>query len=548
MAMAMMACQDDHIQEEVIDHHVDEIPSYVETSVYGVVHDENGRRLSGVQIQVGGRKSISDDHGVFNLSNVFINAKGGVVHAEKENYTNLNQLVFARRGGVHYIDLELGQYGEISTSVETQRHQDSYFEYHYSSETFLSDQEVYTGPIRFELHRIPLMDPEAAIKAPMPMLGESEDESIRFNPAELFFIEWQGDQNEVLDIAQDHEMTIHASVSSAQFDSSKPYYLYHWDVSAKKWNEKSRVYIENADYEISIDGSGWWMISSSSVIKKSQIQLRKDQSPIQFQKVDVVDAQNHLVYSSYSDDIGEVTIVSSPTDRAIINLMDWCGNVVFSETCEPGHFPNELNVPGDYYVWKSSMKSCSGLQADQSVMIIDPRGVHLPLRTNSNGEFMLLMNDCLQGDFFEMLAAYQGHNNKFNLSKTMILGGNQDSMWICENKQFGGYLKIDDIVMNIDSTLKCSVDTSELSMIFKFKSLGYDQSFEIDEITQDSIVGYAVGDMFNSGYQSYPIHFRILQIEEVGGSLIADFDGQVQFQGGLKDVSGRLNARIEFFR
>ena len=541
------SCTEDLIEEEIL--HVDRPgPSVlVESGCFGTTVDQRGNRLRDVVVRAGDDICISGPDGIFDLGNVFMHEDAQVLTAQSNQSAPYIRLLNAELGALYYEHFEFCDFRVISQSEQPGVHNDEHFTYKYTNGTFLQNRELYSGPIVFALHRYPLTGDDALVQAPIPLFDNWEGQNRLFQPVELFYMEWQGDSGQDLDIAQNHELQVSGTVSSAFFDSNGDYQFYYWSNEKKAWMHHPKMELINQTFEADIHRSTWWMIAETTNAEKYTLHLRNDQGPFAFQEIFINDSSGEKRGPFYTDARGQLALFLKPDQDYRVDLMDWCGKMMDALWIKTTQTNIHSEPSEDILLWKGNVMNCDGNAASNSLLVLDPRGERIPVRPDAAGYFSVALNNCPDAEIFTVEAHDGAQKNRLLFSKRLISSGNLDSLWICNQSGFGGHLDWRGKIISIDSSLSCEIKLNPMKIELSFKILGLEQLIEITEIRDTSVIGFAQGDLFSSGLHQYPIEFHVLQIGKYPGDrFIAEFEGDLQFNGenGPTTIEGKLNARI----
>lgn len=548
LCLLAASCMEDHVEVEIISVDRPNPAVLVESRCFGTVNDHRGNRMRDVVFQAGNDFCTTGSDGIFDFGSLYMEKDAQVLVARSDESAPYIRLIQAELGSVNYEKIVMCDFDVHSQSQRPGIHADEHFSYNYTNGTFLQNQELYSGPIVFALHRYPLNGSDALVQAPIPLFDSWEGQDRLFQPVELFFMEWQGDSGQDLDIAQNHELQVSGTVSSAFFHSNADYQLYYWSSEEKTWKSHESFDIDDRSFVADIHQSSWWMIAERREAQKYELHLQNENGAFAFQEILVSDPSGERRGPFYSDAEGEVSIYLEPNHDYRIDVMDWCGEMMDSENIKTNQSSIVCHLSDDILIWDAKIMNCQGDEALNSALVIDPRDKNVPLKPDVAGRFSIALSDCLEADIFSVEADNGSERNHLLFSKDLIQKGNQDSIWICEKSPFGGHFDWQGKRIGIDSTLSCNIQLDPLNIELSFKILGLEQLIEITEVTDSTVIGFARGDLFSSGVYEYPIEFHIMQIGKFpGDKFISEFKGDLQFNGDNRPttIKGKLNARIK---
>ncbi len=547
LCLLAASCLEDRVEEEIINVDRPDPAVLVESRCFGAVEDARGKRLPGVTIRAGEAFCTSGSDGIFDFGSVLLDQNAQSLVVRSDQSAPYIRMLHAELGSVFYEPFELSYFDKQNRFEEPGTYSDEHFTYNYTKGTFLYNRELYSGPIVFALHRYPLNGNDALVQTPVPLFDSWEGQDRLFQPVELFFMEWQGDSGQDLDIAQNHELQVSGTVSSAFFHSNEDYHLYYWSFEEKAWKKHFTFEMNDRNFVADIHQSTWWMIAERRNAEKYDLQLQNDQGAFAFQKILIGEATGIKRGPYFSDAEGNITLYLEPNEDYRIDAIDWCDELLDSEWIRTNQPSIVCHLNNDILLWKAKIMDCEGDEAPNSSLVIDPNEKRIPLKTDITGQFSIVLNDCLGSDIFTVEASNGSEKSQLLFLRSLIGSGNQDSLWICEQSESGGYFYWQGKRIGIDSTLTCDIQLDPLNIELSFQILGLKQLIEITEVTDSMVIGFAPGGLFSSGIYRYPIEFHILQIGEFPGDQFkAEFKGDLQFNGdtGPSTIEGKLNARI----
>lgn len=544
----VVSCHEDSITEEV-DFEVSPPIQRVEAFLFGRIGDVNGS-YDLTHLAINDVEEHSNLNSYFNLGKVPMNRDGQVIKVSNDSYTPFYYRIEPELGKSYYCDILLNDYRSSAEIEKNKKARVADYGILFNENIFLVDGKVYDREkVNVELHNIFAPNNGNRILLPIPNLIMEEETNL-LEMVELFYLKIRGDQNELLDIAQNHEMIFSKEISSYS-SNLNDYYLYHWDETRDKWIRGEKILIDQRNAEFLIPQQGWWTIARSVPVIRKEFRLELAGNPWAYQKVIIKNEETQIQQLYFTDDNGSFKADLDPLKQYSIQVYDPCGEVLFDEEVDLDDLGFEIIEIKDEqrrHLLKTAVFDCNNMSNTDVLFVFDDFGRQYPLKPNRNGDLIMYLASCHQGEFLELQAVEE--KQVYYLSKTMIKSGNQDSIWTCQGLDVGGDIQRGNQRFKIDSTLTAKIDTTNMIIHLRYLLFGGWEEFVITDINYKSIQGYAHGNIINSNKNNHSITFNVHQIAGEGGMFIADFEGTVNILRSEQTdpISGSLVARIEHLK
>ncbi len=549
IVLMMISCHKDSIDEFNTPNETD-IIHRVESFLFGRISDGQMNPVSAtVNVKINELRRTSNVLGVFDSGKITMNRDGQCVKILSEDYTPHYCWIHPELGETNFIDVELKDYKLTGQSSLNEDFELGSFYITYDDETLMNDGNIYKGNhVEFELHDVLAPNLENHTQLPMPDFTISEGETKELEMVELFYLKIRGDHNDQLDIAQNHGIVLDKKVSSYS-SNLEGNQVYFWDEVRDQWIRGADFIQRDDKVSYWIDRPGWWCVAKEVPVVKRKIQLTLNGNDLAFQKLVLINEGSEFQKIIFTNGKGEAEIYLDPREVYALKCVGICGETLLSdifEVTQEETYTYALYDTEDQL--ETSTFNCDDEPINEVLFLLKNNDRYFPIKPNSDGKIVMHLPSCHEGEFVR-LEDVSGDQNYF-LSKTLISAGNQDSIWICNDREVRGEILRGQQTFLIDSTLRAEIDTTHLVIRLSYLFLGSVEQFVITDISSDSIQGYAQGLLLNSDKGNHSIRFNIHQITDEGGLFIADFEGDVNIaqSSQVERISGSLVARIDVLK
>ena len=314
------------------------LASPITATLQGNILDEDGQPAAGVQITVGTKTSITNDHGYFRVRDAALDKNASLVIAEKPGYFT-GYRTFSATSGVNQVVIKLLKKtlagsldgaggGDIALSNGSK--------VSLPANGFIKklDGSSYNGTVNVYAHYI---DPAASdINESVPgsfMANDKNNKRVSLVSFGMMAVELESASGEKLQIAKDNTAKLTIAIPSP-LQSSAPSSISLWyiDEQTGLWKEEGTAVKNGANYVGEVKHFSFWNadFSNPSVILKATIQNSKGQ-PLSNVSVNIKGTgSGHGC--GYTDSLGQVSGLVPANENLTLEILDQCGGVVYSKS------------------------------------------------------------------------------------------------------------------------------------------------------------------------------------------------------------------------
>ncbi|HQV05365.1 MAG TPA: hypothetical protein PKW62_01300 [Chitinophagaceae bacterium] len=374
--------------------------------VKGKVTDGAGNPIVDVKITIGIKSALTDVKGFFRINDGMLNEKETVVSAEKQGYFKTYR-VFNATTSVNNIEIILvnkqlagtitnSSGGIISLSNGTK------IGFPANGVALESGGGVYNGDVNVYAAYIDPTRPDISKTIPGSFLAKDKNgNKVVLASYGMLAVELESPSGEKLQIAKSKSATLTTAIPSA-VQSSAPATISMWYVDEVTgiWQEEGTA-IKNGDkYVGAVSHFTTWNCDTPLVAGVlSATFIDQFGGPLSYNYVRISVVGEQTTVWGFTDSLGQVNLYYPMNKPLLIEALNVCGNVIYSENFGP--FSGDINLgtiaannPVIATVQGKLIK-CSGQKVTNGYAIINYGNKSQTAQVNSNGEFSLGLSECV---------------------------------------------------------------------------------------------------------------------------------------------------------
>ena len=524
LGMLAIACRNDFTEEIETNTESHEPMVFVSTSFNGFVFDEEGNALESVRISINSENVYTDSRGFFQISQQ-VNSTGAYIRAYLDGYFEAYGNVVPSADNTGHIRFTLKErtpQGVIDSNSDTKISLDNGSEITFKANSFIDENgNAYQGEVTVYADYIDPSNANFGAVMPGDLSARSvEGESVILQSFGMLNVELESESGEQLQINQ--KAIIKVKVPDANLaiaDASIP--LWYFDTSDGLWKEEGSALLNNGYYTGEVTHFTLWNcdVPFPHVLLTGNIYSR---GPLPFYKVKITWVETGEMRTTYTDDEGNFSGKVPSNASLLIEIIDDCGEVIYSEEVETltenifvsiGLGASEY----DFFTLTGTLV-CNGELMSNGYVLIDMDnevGLHFAV-VDAQGNFTTELLNC----------------NSSNLTITGIDAGN--------NEQGDPQTFPIESEMSIDQLSACGNDNADFKAVFTFNNQIYvilNPVFDsIVEVTEDeSQYLITTTDVFESNESVIQHIFSFLPNDRrfVGFSMLSF--GEDNYRAKVKD-------------
>lgn len=395
-----------------------------------------------------------------------------------------------------------------------------------------------------------LEDIESEDEIPLPNLIYDRGSYKLLQFYALFSLHAEGEQGQFLDIAQDHEIDVKASV--LPFSSSDDLNLYYWNTAQLAWKKADDEQISDLNSgSFKINRTTWWAIAREVESSEVQFQLDTDTHQEYWLKIYSTQDDKLIRQIPFSPD-GNITSTLATNENYRIELTDIC-EIVYED-----RFISAADGLIEVFTIESPNLANIHFQCTEGIGNMDDSYVVLKNCRNTildyNQSNLKLNLDILMDEgYFEL--EFPNKGKSFFLSKDLLGMGQMDTLDLCASFDTTFISTHTDIYVPLPTfsdsadyvgTITAKLDTRNEEIIIEANADGFSvQRFIINRIGRNEVSGYADGFFVQTKNSSYPVTFEIEQIGGKGQPLVCYYDWISDENGVSQRITGKIIALVK---
>ncbi len=375
------------------------LPSPITATLQGNILDENGQPAAGVQITVGTKTSITNDHGYFRVRDAALDKNASLVIAEKPGYFT-GYRTFSATSGVNQVVIKLLK-KTLAGSVDGASGGDitlaSGSKVLLPANGFIKkvDGSSYNGTVNVYAHYI---DPAASdINESVPgsfMANDKNNKRVSLVSFGMIAVELESASGEKLQIAKDNTAKLTIAIpSSLQSSAPSSISLWYIDEQTGLWKEEGSAVKNGTNYVGEVKHFSFWNCDySGPAVKISMTIVNAKHSPIVYADVVIKSVANDI-RQGYTDSLGQVSGLVPANENLTLEILDQCGGVVYSQNIPALTQNTDLgkitigNTSSSVITLEGKILNCNNTPVNSGYAIIEFNNIIRYAHVNGSGDF-----------------------------------------------------------------------------------------------------------------------------------------------------------------
>ena len=424
-------------------------------SIQGLVSDENGDPMQNATVRSGNKTAITNEYGVFRITNVLAAEDYSYVMAEKEGYFNGSRTIVSQEGGTGFVRIKMMRKmlkGEFNAVDGGAINMNSNASVQFPSNAFLTKSgQQYNGKV--EIYGA-VLDPEANdFNETMPgdLRGITTDSIFAaLKSYGMLSVALESDLGQPLQLAQGKTAVIKIK-PGATLASSAPAEIPLWYFSETDglWREEGKALLENGTYSGSVAHFSTWNFDNPVKFVYVKLRVKGMKGEIRpYSRVKIIDTRSKTYSDQYTDSAGFMETWVPKGVPLEIRVLTECGAALFSK--EAGPFVEDADM-GTVTVGWGGTTVVSGKIYDCNNQPVKGGYAHLSIRglyyTSEiiDGEFTFYTSKCESGGHnVQLYFTENGNDSRTLLESFMLSDQNKDFGIIknCETVPWKQYLSL----------------------------------------------------------------------------------------------------------
>lgn len=410
LVLTLVACRQD---KEVINREViinSEPAVYVNTSITGVVSDEDGNPIEGVLITVDQEQTNTDDNGFFYLKDIQANKNGASVQAERSGFFTTSKLIYPSLNRVEYVEitmLESKEGGRLQANDGGDVAFGQGAKVSFPPQAFMLDGIPYDGEAVIHTSYINPTASDLYEVMPGSLIGIDDEGVVRgMETFGMIGVELFTPAGQELEIAPGKSATLTFPLSSdLEAEAESTIALWHYDEQSAYWAQQGTAIKNGASYVAEVTHFSFWncdapfdLVNCTGTVQTANGQAVIN-TRVEIERKGVATRGTGTAYTNY---IGQYNGKIPSAENLVLRVYNLCDELVHSEDIGPFYadtdlgvvevdFPEELNIEG-------TVVNCDNEPVSNGYAMVRVGETVLPVLANADGRFSATMGVCNPGE------------------------------------------------------------------------------------------------------------------------------------------------------
>lgn len=343
IALAFTACQKDQLTDDASFIKELDLGRTTTASAYGLVIDESGAPLSGAMVSLGDQTDVTDENGIFRIEKASVTENLAQVTVQKDGYFQGSRSFHPRHENNPFIRIKLlakNSAGTVGSAAGGEVSLGNKVTLAFQPNSFVqANGQPYSGTVEVFMQ---YLDPTAAdLEQRMPgnLLGFSEEDGVSsLATYGMIAVELSGEQGQELQPAPGKPVSFEVSIPAALLSGAPTVMpLWHFDENKGIWIEEGEAILENGRYVGQVGHFSFWNLDVPYplVHLEGSVFLDSLGNPFKDLKVRIYVSTLAMSCSANTDENGEFKGYVPADEDLLLELIDHCGEVIYSENIGP---------------------------------------------------------------------------------------------------------------------------------------------------------------------------------------------------------------------
>jgi len=377
----------------------------VNSSVYGIVTDEDGSAVSDALVSFNTLSTMTDEHGFFTFNNEDLYQDGTFITVAKEGYMHGSRMFYPRVNDHSNISIQLIEKNIVGTISSSSGGK---VEFNGASidipadGIMMEDGSAYTGNVNVIAKWLDPTDVNTVKEMPGDLVGiNSESEQQALATYGMLGVELEDQNGNALQIKDGSTAAIQVPVTQELMSSAPSEIpLWHFDEETGYWIEEGKATLVNGNYEGEVSHFSFWNCDYPFplICLDGIINLNGFGAP--GLNIEILD--NSTGFGGYGTTSNRGYFAGKvPQDQSLtLNILDDCGEVIYSENI--GSFATDATLPvinvtnvATAITLSGTVTNCNGDMIDEGyVWISFENDVSIYTPINDDDTFEVTLTNC----------------------------------------------------------------------------------------------------------------------------------------------------------
>ncbi len=412
LILGVISCQRENIDEMEIPVLDDKPNVTVESSVVGLVSDENGDPINDAQVFLGNLQTTTNELGLFSFENELMSQNNSYVQVQKEGYFNGSRKFstdLEEKVTVRVQLLEKTAVGEVHTS-DGGSLEIGPSKVELPAGTYLqSDGQAYNGDVEVFAKWLDPTKRETYDQMPGELTGLNQaGESNVLVSYGMMGVELLSTNGEYLDLPQGQQAVIQMKVPTELLSTAPSTIpLWHFDEISGNWIEEGEANLENGYYIGEVGHFSFWNCDAPYPLVEIDGYIEIDGVAYENGQLKITDLDSGFCAYGYTGERGFFTGKVPRDASLLLEIIDHCGFAL--QDIDLGSFSNDhslgiLDVDANVanVIISGYLFSCENEQTENGYILVVGNNFESTIEVENDGSFYAEIPGCGMDTWVEL--------------------------------------------------------------------------------------------------------------------------------------------------
>lgn len=386
------------------------VPDPISANLQGNIYDENNQPAQGVTVTVGSKSAVTNADGYFRINGASLDKRTSLVTAQKAGYF-VGLRVFPATSGTNQVVIKLIKktlVGTVNATTGGSVALSNGSSISFSANSIMNDatSAAYTGSVNVYASYIDPSNSDINTRIPGSFAGTDKNGGrVLLTSYGMIAVQLESATGEKLQIKSGSTASLVTSIpTSAQ--SSAPATISLWSIDEKTglWIEEGTANKQGNTYVGEVKHFSFWNCDVSAQSIRISMTIKDGGGlPIVHAPVKITRSGSSGWQTTgwgWTDSLGQVGGIVPPNESLLVEVLDPCGNVVYSQTVPPLSQTTDLGIitvsgsTSNVVKLIGKLVDCNSIGVSNGYAIITSNNIVRYAATDANGNFEVSFISC----------------------------------------------------------------------------------------------------------------------------------------------------------
>jgi hypothetical protein len=391
----------------------------VNRNFFGLILDTSGNPVSNATVSVGSTSVQTNPNGLFTIENVSVKEKFAHIKVSKAGFINGSRVLIPTSGDnrINIMLIPNTPTATVNSGVASEVNLPNGTKVKFDGSFVDASGTAYSGTVQVGLYHIKPSDTYFNETMPGSLLAADENGNAKvLESFGMLHVELTGSSGQKLNLATGHPSEISLDIDSTQLSSSPSSIpLWSFDEVAGIWKEDGQATKIGNKYVGNVSHFSWWNCDAPFNQCNLTVTVNNNAGlPISNLKVFLTRSGQSYSACSITNSNGSITGIIPANEILALNVVDYCGNIIYTSTIGPFNTGSSNNLPAinlspslGTVTISGILKTCTNTNVTSGIVKLKNLNTtnyfSNILQTVTNGNFSFVTNICGTTQQFELI-------------------------------------------------------------------------------------------------------------------------------------------------